>query len=194
MLNHLQRGTGGELLGEGQTIFLTLHSPHQNDLCAKMGSDENHFNVSLVEMCKVTRQCPWTTIFEKKGKLKGESNCLLAFHLTTRPNWLWTYRVLIFMFIPSLYLLFLNCLLSSLFYSLFCMHSFIFFFLIHCSLYKEFWKICISVTISITHSLSRRFLKVLVWGAFLNSVGSVFQWHATWKPNECMTSCILDNL
>ena len=33
----------------------------------KMGSDESHFNVSLIVRDKVTRQCPQTTAFEEKG-------------------------------------------------------------------------------------------------------------------------------
>ena len=36
----------------------------------KMGSDESHFNVSLVVRDKVTRQCPQTTTFEEKGEPK----------------------------------------------------------------------------------------------------------------------------
>ena len=35
-----------------------------------MGSDESHFNVSLIVRDKVTRQCPQTTTFEKKGQPK----------------------------------------------------------------------------------------------------------------------------
>ena len=31
-----------------------------------MGSDESHFNVSLIVRNKVTRQCPQTTTFEEK--------------------------------------------------------------------------------------------------------------------------------
>ena len=38
--------------------------------CIKIGSDENHFNVSLILRDKVTRQCPRTTAFEKKGEPK----------------------------------------------------------------------------------------------------------------------------
>ena len=38
--------------------------------CIKMGSDESHFNVSLIVRDKVTRQCPQTTTFEEKGELK----------------------------------------------------------------------------------------------------------------------------
>ena len=42
----------------------------QNDLCIKMGSDESHYNVSLIVRDKVTRQYPQTTIFEGKGEPK----------------------------------------------------------------------------------------------------------------------------
>ena len=37
-------GSGGG--GEREIIYLSLHCHHQNDSCIKMGSDENHFNVS----------------------------------------------------------------------------------------------------------------------------------------------------
>ena len=46
---------------EEETIYLSLHRHHQNDSCVKMGSDESHFNVSLIVGDKVTRQCPQTT-------------------------------------------------------------------------------------------------------------------------------------
>ena len=36
-----------------------------------MGSDESHFNVSLIVSDKVTRECPQTTFFEEKGEPKG---------------------------------------------------------------------------------------------------------------------------
>ena len=55
---------------ERKIIFLSLHCHHQNDSCIKMGSDESHFNVSLIVRDKVTRQCPQTTILEVKGELK----------------------------------------------------------------------------------------------------------------------------
>ena len=29
-----------------EIIYLSLHCPHQNDFCIKIGSDESHFNVS----------------------------------------------------------------------------------------------------------------------------------------------------
>ena len=35
-----------------------------------MGSDESHFNVSLIVRDKVTRQRPQTTTFEEKGEPK----------------------------------------------------------------------------------------------------------------------------
>ena len=51
-------------------IYISLHCQHQNDSCIKMGSDENHFNVSLIVRNKVTGQCPQTTTFEEKGDPK----------------------------------------------------------------------------------------------------------------------------
>ena len=48
-----------EVGGEGgEIIYLLLHYHHQNDSCIKMGSDESHFNVSLIVRDKVIRQCP----------------------------------------------------------------------------------------------------------------------------------------
>ena len=52
--------------GGREIIYLSLHCRHQNDSCIKMGSDESHFNVSLIVRDKVTRQCPQTTTFEEK--------------------------------------------------------------------------------------------------------------------------------
>ena len=56
--------------GEREIIYLSLHCHHQNDFCIKMGTNENHFNVSLIVRDKVTRQCPQTTAFAEKGELK----------------------------------------------------------------------------------------------------------------------------
>ena len=56
--------------GEREIIYLSLHCHHQNDVCIKVGSDESHFNVSLVVSDKVTRQCPQTITFEEKGQPK----------------------------------------------------------------------------------------------------------------------------
>ena len=51
-------------------IYLSLHCHHQNDFCIKMGSNESHFNVSLIVRDKVTRQCPQTATSEEKGEPK----------------------------------------------------------------------------------------------------------------------------
>ena len=56
--------------GEREIFYLSLHCHHQNDSCIEMGSDESHFNVSLILRGKVTRQCPQTTSFEEKGEPK----------------------------------------------------------------------------------------------------------------------------
>ena len=53
-------------VGGEEIISILLHCHHQNDFCIKMGSDESHFNVSLIVRDKVTRQCPQTTTFLKK--------------------------------------------------------------------------------------------------------------------------------
>ena len=51
-------------------MYLSLHCHHQNDSRIKVGSDESHFNVSLIVRDKVTRQCPQTGNFEEKGEPK----------------------------------------------------------------------------------------------------------------------------
>ena len=56
--------------GKGESIYLSLHCHHQNDSCIKMGSDESHFNVSVIVRDKVTRKCPQTTAFEEKVEPK----------------------------------------------------------------------------------------------------------------------------
>ena len=58
------KGGGGG--GKREIIYLLLHCHHQNDSCIKRGSDESHFNVSLIVRDKVTRQCPQTTTHEEK--------------------------------------------------------------------------------------------------------------------------------
>ena len=49
----LIRDAGGGGGGGGGIIYLSLHCHHQNDSCIKMGSDESHFNVSLIVRDKV---------------------------------------------------------------------------------------------------------------------------------------------
>ena len=71
-------------VGEREIIYLSLHCHHQNDTCIKMGSDESHFNVSLIVRDKVIRQCPQTTTFEEKGEPKRIRTEVPL--LTARPN------------------------------------------------------------------------------------------------------------
>ena len=56
--------------GKREIIYPSLHCHHQNDSCIKVGSDESHFNVSLIVKDKVTRQCPQTINFEENGEPK----------------------------------------------------------------------------------------------------------------------------
>ena len=39
-----------------------------------MGSDESHFNVSLIVKDKATRHCPQTTIFLRETRAEADSN------------------------------------------------------------------------------------------------------------------------
>ena len=73
----MERGVGGEI------IYLPLHYLHQNDTCIKMGSDESHFNVSLIVRDKVTRHTTNHNLFEKKGNPKrNRAEALLLTSLT----------------------------------------------------------------------------------------------------------------
>ena len=63
-----ERGRGVWRWGEREIIYLPIQCHHQNDSCIKMGSDDSHFNFSLIVRDKVTRQCPQTTTFEEKGE------------------------------------------------------------------------------------------------------------------------------
>ena len=55
-----------------EIIFLSVRCHHQNDSCIKMGSDESHFDVSLIVRDKFTRQCPQTTTFLKRRESRRE--------------------------------------------------------------------------------------------------------------------------
>ena len=54
----------------GEEGYLTLRCHHRNDSCIKTGSDESHFNASLIVRDKFTRQCPQTATFEEEGEPK----------------------------------------------------------------------------------------------------------------------------
>ena len=56
-------GGGGRLYTYRYTVTTRITS-------ALRGSDESHFNVSLIVRDKVTRQCQQTTTFEEKGEPK----------------------------------------------------------------------------------------------------------------------------
>jgi len=67
-------------------IWLSLRCHRQNGSCLKMGSDESHFNVSLIVRDKVTRLCPQTTTFFKRKDSREESSRGPSAYLTDRPN------------------------------------------------------------------------------------------------------------
>ena len=52
-----------------------------------MGSNESHFNVSLIVRDKVTRQCPQTTTFEVKGEPKRNRTEVLMLTSLTPYRW-----------------------------------------------------------------------------------------------------------
>ena len=56
--------------GKREIIYLSLHCHHQNGSCTKVGSEESHFNISLIVRDNVIRQCPHATTFEEKGEPK----------------------------------------------------------------------------------------------------------------------------
>ena len=72
-----------EVVGEEGDYIPIATLSLQNDPCIKMGSDESHFNVSLIARDKVTRQCPQTTIFQEKGEPKRNGTEVL---LLTSPT------------------------------------------------------------------------------------------------------------
>jgi len=67
-----------------EIIYLSLHCHrHQNDSCIKVGSDESHFNDSLVVEDKVTRlSVHKPQPFRRERRAEAE----LSRGLTARPN------------------------------------------------------------------------------------------------------------
>ena len=55
-------------------VYRYISCHHQNDSCIKKGSGESHFNTLLIVRDKVTRQCPQTTTFLKRGRAEAESS------------------------------------------------------------------------------------------------------------------------
>ena len=81
--------TGRGWGGWGEIIYLSLDCHHQNDFCIKMGSDESHFNVSLIPTYNITRQCPQTTtVLKRKESRNGiEPRSLILLTSLTPYRW-----------------------------------------------------------------------------------------------------------
>ena len=56
---------------EMEIIYRSLHCHHQNDRCIKMGSEESHFNVSLIVRDKVTRQYSQPQLLKREESRSG---------------------------------------------------------------------------------------------------------------------------
>ena len=70
-----------------------LHCNHRNDSCIKMGSDESHFNVSLIVTDKLSHKTVSTdhNFWSRERRAEAESNQGPAayqpnFSFTARPN------------------------------------------------------------------------------------------------------------
>ena len=69
-----------------EIIYLLLHCHHQNDSCIEMGSDESHFNVSLI-VRDSHKTCPQTTTFlKRKNSRSGVEPRSLRLPARARPN------------------------------------------------------------------------------------------------------------
>ena len=64
-------GGGGMELGEEGEYIPIAYTVTTRVTCIKMGSDESHFNVSLIVRDKVTRPCPQTTTFLKRNESRS---------------------------------------------------------------------------------------------------------------------------
>ena len=75
-----KNGEGVWRWGKREIIYLSLHCHYQDDSCIEMGSDESHFNVSLIVRDKITRQRLQTTTFmkrkESRSAIQPRSLCL----------------------------------------------------------------------------------------------------------------------
>ena len=80
---------GGRGYGSGGRgrVYTYRYTVTTRMTCIKMGSDENHFNVSLIVRDKFTRPCPQTTTFEEKGEPKRyRTEVLTAYQPTALPQ------------------------------------------------------------------------------------------------------------
>ena len=69
-------------MGGERELYLMLLCRHPNESCIKVGSDESHFNVSLIVRGTVTKTRPQTTTFEEKGGLKRNQTEVLLLTLS----------------------------------------------------------------------------------------------------------------
>ena len=84
-------GGGGVWIGgKRERVYTYRYIVTTRMTCIKMGSDESHFNVSLIARDKVTRPCPQTTTFlkrkESRSGIEPRSFRLPAYRLTARPD------------------------------------------------------------------------------------------------------------
>ena len=56
--------------GEREIIYLSVHCHHHNNFCIKMGSDENHFNVSVGRDGQRDKTVSTNNLSEEKGQPK----------------------------------------------------------------------------------------------------------------------------
>ena len=74
--------------GEKEIIYLSLHCHHQNDSSIKMGSDENHFNVSVGSDGQSHRTVSTNhNLFEEKGEPKRYRTEVLPLTSLTPYRW-----------------------------------------------------------------------------------------------------------
>ena len=60
-----------------EIIYLSLHCHHQNDSCIKTGSDESHFNVSLIRLLRNSAGASRIAITPRERALLGETFAVL---------------------------------------------------------------------------------------------------------------------
>ena len=82
-------GKGVRMWGKRESLYTDGYTVTTRMTCIKMGSDESHFNVSLIVRDKVARPCPQTTTLKRKESQSGiepRAFRLPAYRLTAGPN------------------------------------------------------------------------------------------------------------
>ena len=81
-------GKGVWRWGKREIVYLSLHCHHQNDFCIKMGSDENHFIVSVGSDGQSHRAVSANhNLFEEKGEPKRYRTEVLPLKSLTSSRW-----------------------------------------------------------------------------------------------------------